>query len=290
MSRQTTIGTPVVLEGTGIHSGRPVRVRVSPAAADTWITFIIATPAGPVPLRAATDCVVSMERCTTLGCGSARIAMVEHLLAAARGLELDNLEVAVEGEELPILDGSALPYVEALKSAGRVELSARRRPCALGEPLAVAEEKAMISLVPSRRFRLDYVAHYPHPMVGTQGVSVRQGDDSFERAVAPARTFGFIEEVEELHRRGLALGGSLENALIIHGDRFSSPLRVPCEPAAHKCLDLLGDLALLGRPLLGHVTAFRTSHRFNVQFVRALAAALDGARRRDTTRTEHQEV
>jgi UDP-3-O-[3-hydroxymyristoyl] N-acetylglucosamine deacetylase len=267
---QTTIEKPVTLEGVGIHSGKPVLLQLKPARPDMWITFTVHTPDGKVAIPGKVESVVCVERCTGLGRGTTRILTVEHLLAAARGLEIDNLEVVVEGGELPIMDGSALPYVEALQKAGKVELHAERVPFALTSTFVLAEEKAMIAAVPDAEFHLDYIAHYAHPLVGTQHAAVSPGDESFASRIAPARTFGFIDEVEELRRRGLALGGSLDNALVIHKDRLSSPLRVPDEPAAHKCLDLLGDLALLGRPILGRITAFRTSHRFNVQFVRAL--------------------
>jgi len=267
---QQTLSIPVSISGTGLHSGEPATVTVSGAPENTGIIFIRSDLAGALPLAAHYRGVRQTDRCMALGDPATGILTVEHLLAAALGMGIDNLKVEVQGPELPALDGSARPYVEAFSGAGIEIQPARRAPIEVTEPLFVRDNGALLMALPHQGFRITYVINFKHPLVGTQWMEEEIGPEVFVDRIAPARTFGFWEEVEALHQRNLALGGSLDNALVIFPDHFSSELRFADEPVRHKALDLIGDLALLGRPLQGHVVALKASHRLHLELVKAL--------------------
>ncbi len=263
---QRTIRQPVTLEGVGIHLGKPARVEVQPAASDTGRVFV----RDGVEIPALVSSVSRLERCTTLSQGEASVSTVEHLLSACAGLQLDNLRILVDGPEIPILDGSALPFTRALQSAEPVEQDRPAPVHVLKKPVWVAEEGAMILALPNDEAVLEYSVHYRHPMISYQHIVFRPGAERFLAELAPARTYGFYEEVAALLERGLALGGDLSNALVIRQDGFTSPLRFPEEPARHKCLDLVGDLALLGSELQARVIAVMAGHRLHVELARRI--------------------
>lgn len=231
-------------------------------------------------IRATTASVLDTTRCTVLGTPnkSASVSTVEHLLSAFAGLGITDARVETSGPEIPILDGSALPWVEAILSAGITENgegNGAKTPSTLPHPILVTGKNgAFIQAHPADRFSLTVAAVFEHPLVGTQVARlVPEEGDSYEKSVAPARTFGFIEEVEALQKAGLALGGSLENAVVVYADHYSSPLRFPSELAYHKLLDMLGDLFLaFGAPfpLLADIVAVKPSHRLNVELASRL--------------------
>jgi UDP-3-O-[3-hydroxymyristoyl] N-acetylglucosamine deacetylase len=264
--QQTTLGGSVRVSGVGIHTGAKAQVTLHPADPHTGIVF----HAGGATFPASAACVVSARRCTSLGTAEVRVDTVEHLLSALRGLRVDNARIEVEGPELPILDGSALPWVEAIQSVGIVPQEAQGRPLTISQTVALREGDTWLVAAPSDRFTLTCVTDFDHPLLGRQADTFEDDPACYAAGIAPARTFGFIGEVQALLDSGLAQGGTLENALIIYADRFSQPLRVPDECLRHKALDLWGDLSLAGSRLCAAVTAIRPGHRANVAFASLL--------------------
>jgi UDP-3-O-[3-hydroxymyristoyl] N-acetylglucosamine deacetylase len=274
--RQNTIKRPVTLEGIGLHSGKQAKVTLSPAPEDTGIVF----RAGDDRIAAAPESVVNSHYATTIGKNGTRVATVEHLMAAAAGLGIDNLEVAVDGPEIPAMDGSAKPFVALLAAAGRSQQSARRRPLTLPGPVRVGTDGRWIHVFPAPAFRISYTLDVDHPAIGTQVLSWAPATErSFVDEVAPARTYGFLKDLGIMRKNGLARGGSLDNAVVLAKGGPLNGLRYRDEFVRHKILDLIGDLALLGRPVLAHVVARNGGHTLNVELVRAIQHALGVARR-----------
>ncbi len=274
---QRTIRRPVSLEGVGLHSGKPARVTVSPAPANSGIVFRVPGHAEPIP--AAPESVVNSHYATTIGRNGTRIQTVEHFMAAAAGLGLDNLLVEVDGPEIPAGDGSAKPFVALLAAAGRTEQSPSRRPIVIPYPIRVGGGGRWIQIVPSDTFRISYTLDNDHPAVGTQALSCAPTERMFVEEFAPARTYGFLKDLGELRKRGLARGASLENAIGVGKRGVLNGLRYRDEFVRHKILDLIGDLALLGRPILGHVIARNAGHALNFDLVVAIQRALGLDRR-----------
>jgi UDP-3-O-[3-hydroxymyristoyl] N-acetylglucosamine deacetylase len=274
--RQHTIKRPVTLEGVGLHSGKRARVTLSPAPEDTGIVF----RAGGDRIAAAPESVVNSHYATTIGKNGTRVQTVEHLMAAAAGLGIDNLEVEVDGPEIPALDGSAKPFVALLAAAGRNPQSARRRPLTLPHPIRVGSDRRWIHIFPSTTLRISYTLDVDHPAIGTQVLSwTPAAERSFVYDVAPARTYGFLKDLGVMRKNGLARGGSLDNAVVVANRGPLNGLRYRDEFVRHKILDLLGDLALLGRPILAHVVARNGGHTLNVELVLAIQRALGVERR-----------
>jgi len=269
---QRTIERPATLAGIGIHTNRPSTVACRPAPVDAGIVFARLDLPGAPAVRASALEVVDTHRGVTLG-RSGGVRTVEHLLAAAAGLGVTNLRVEVRGEELPILDGSAAPYVEALRSAGVVDQGARLRVAAPSQPQWLARDSAWILAVPADRLRVTYIVPLLQTRLGTQVADFDAARDRFAEQIAPARTWGFADELEALRRAGLALGASAGNALGIARDGYLSPPRFPNEPARHKVLDLIGDLALIGAPLQAHVIACGAGHALHLELARRIAAS-----------------
>jgi UDP-3-O-[3-hydroxymyristoyl] N-acetylglucosamine deacetylase len=268
--RQTTLRAPVCVSGVGMHSGAESRVTIHPAPAGAGVQFF--SGAVRIPARAAF--VVSTARCTSLGRGEARIDTVEHLLSALYGLGVDNAEIVVEGPEIPILDGSALPWVGALLGAGIKEMLAEGRAPGLSAPVVLRDGDSWLVAAPAGSFSVTCVTQFDHPLLGTQAATFSADPARYAAEIAPARTFGFAAEVEALRKAGLARGGSLDNALIVYGDHFSDALRVPDECLRHKALDLLGDLSLAGGRIHAAVTAIKPGHRINTAFAAMLSEQL----------------
>ncbi len=279
--RRSTLARPETVQGIGIHTGASVGVTLVPAAEEEatapGVIFRVAGSKKEIP--ALVSNVVDTARCTVLGSGGVTVATVEHLLSALCGMNVSDVIVEVDGPELPIGDGSALVWTQALAAAGTVPLAdvgdETRKPLALEEPIVVYGDRgAFVAAYPSEALRLTVAIQFDHPMAGTQVARWEPMGTgaSYSVEIAPARTFGFDFEVEALRAAGLARGGSLENALVIYDDRYSSPLRFPDELARHKLLDLIGDLALVGVPIVADIVAVRPSHRLNVALANRLAA------------------
>jgi UDP-3-O-[3-hydroxymyristoyl] N-acetylglucosamine deacetylase len=275
--RQQTIRKRVSLEGIGLHSGKPVRLAISPAPSDYGIVFRVGPHGEAIP--AAPESVVDSHYATTIGKNGVRIQTVEHLMAAAAGLGIDNMDVEVDGVEIPAVDGSAKPFVALLAGAGRTQQASRRRPIDITQPLSVGDGNRWIRIVPADRLRISYTLDNDHPAIGTQALSCVPTEEAFVSEYAPARTYGFLKDLGVLRKHGLALGGSLDNAIVVGKRGTLNGLRYRDEFVRHKILDLIGDLALLGRPLRGHVIARNAGHALNFELVVAVQRALGLERR-----------
>lgn len=269
---QTTLGGAVSCRGISLHSGHEVSVEFRPAAEDSGIVFHIHSDDGVHLLAPRPEAVSTTELATTVTDGKVSVSTIEHVLAALNGLAVDNVEVHVFGGEAPILDGSALPVVEALRRAGFRSQSAPRRAARVTREFSLEKDGKFISVRPFDGFRVNYTIRFPHPVIGEEHFALDITPETFEREVAPARTFGFLKEVEYLHSRGLARGGSLDNVVVVGdgGILNKEGLRFPDEFVRHKMLDFVGDMAMLGRPLLGDFTVSCSGHGHNNAFLRAL--------------------
>jgi UDP-3-O-[3-hydroxymyristoyl] N-acetylglucosamine deacetylase len=274
---QRTVRKRVTLEGVGLHSGKRAHVTLGPAPPNSGIVFKLAAETEPIP--AAPESVVDSHYATTIGRNGARVQTVEHLLAAAAGLGVDNLEVDVDGPEIPAADGSAKPFVALLQTAGRATQSAPRRPLVVTRPIRVGTDARWLEIVPSDRFEISYTLENGHPAIGTQSLRCAPTEQAFVEDFAPARTYGFLADLGLLRKRGLALGGSLDNAVVVGKRGVLNGLRYRDEFVRHKILDLIGDLALLGRPLVGHVRGHNAGHALNFELVVAVQRALGLERR-----------
>jgi UDP-3-O-[3-hydroxymyristoyl] N-acetylglucosamine deacetylase/3-hydroxyacyl-[acyl-carrier-protein] dehydratase len=274
MSRplQRTIAREVGLDGVGVHSGEQARLTFRPAAPGTGVRFRRVDLEDCPEVPATIDQVVATELGTTLGVGEARVLTVEHVMAALAGLEIDNVLVDIDGPELPIRDGSFRDYCAALETAGAVEQEEPASVIALGGVVeAAGSQGASYVATPARGLRVSATIDFENPVIGRSYGSFLLDPESFRREVAPARTFGFMADADALHARGLALGASLDNAVVI-GDEgvMNDGLRFDDEFLRHKVGDIVGDLALLGARLDAHVVAERPSHEGNLELARAI--------------------
>jgi UDP-3-O-[3-hydroxymyristoyl] N-acetylglucosamine deacetylase len=270
---QKTLNRSLSFTGVGLHGGKPVTFTINPAPANRGIRFVRADLAESPEIRAHYTKVVDTTRATTLGEGPATLSTVEHLLAALLGLGVDNALVQVGGPELPIMDGSAAPFVKELMAAGLRSLPWPRTFCVIRHPLELRKGNQWMRLTPGEP-RITCSIDFPHPLIRHQRYSVSLGADSFRREISPARTFGFLKEVEFLKSQGLARGGSLDNAVVLDDSQVLNPggFRFPEECVRHKILDALGDLALLGLPILGHLEVSRGSHTLHHRFLEFLVS------------------
>ncbi len=272
MILQRTIKTPAEISGVGLHSGAEIRLRLRPATADTGIIFHRREGERVVAIKAAAENVIDTRLATVLGRENLSVSTVEHFLAALAACGIDNLHVDINGPEIPILDGSAGPFVKLLEEAGIENLAAARRFIAIRKPISLIEGEKRISIIPSRFFRITFDIAFEHKAIALQQYSMKFSTEGFQRDIAPARTFGFLHEVEYLKANGLARGGSLENAVVIDDNGVMNPegLRYQDEFVRHKILDAFGDFSLLGAPMLGHIRAFKAGHDLNAKMVRKL--------------------
>jgi UDP-3-O-[3-hydroxymyristoyl] N-acetylglucosamine deacetylase len=270
MRAQSTLSRPLRVSGVGLHSGRHVDALLTPAPADHGIVFYRSDVDRYVP--ALVEEAGTLDHATTLGARGSEVGTVEHLLSAAYGLGVDNLLVELNGPEVPILDGSSAPWVAAFRNAGLERQSAPIRPLAVSRTHVVnGPNGKRLEIRPARDLRISYTIDFPHPAVGKQSITVVVTPESYARHLAPARTFGFLPEYEHLKAHGLARGASLTNCIVIGGDGVENgALRFADEFVRHKALDLLGDLALVGRPVLGHVVAHRGGHALHAQLAKLL--------------------
>lgn len=278
MLRQRTIREKASCTGVGLHCGHPIRLELLPAPEDTGITFIRTDLPRHGELRAGIDQLACTTLATTLAVGEgaerAAIGTVEHLLAALTGLGIDNVRIMVDGPEIPILDGSAHPFVEMLVGAG-IELQRKlKRFLVIKKDLKLTDGDKVARIAPGRGLHITCSLDFDHPLISPQPYRFKFSERAFQRDLARARTFGFMKDVEMLRARGLARGGSLDNAIVIDDYRVLNPegLRYPDEFVRHKVLDALGDLALFGMPVIGKLTLHRTGHALNTQLVRAVLA------------------
>jgi UDP-3-O-[3-hydroxymyristoyl] N-acetylglucosamine deacetylase len=274
MTYRRTLRREVACTGIGLHSGRPVRLRLLPAPAEHGVRFTRTDVGVEVPATLAH--IGGQDHATTLRCSGVSIGTVEHLLAALAGLGVDDARVEVDGPEVPVLDGSAAPFVILLHEAGLRPLAAPRLHLKVKKPVEVVHGAKSVRLSPADHFEIGYSIGFDHPLLRHQALSLRLTPRSFTESIAPARTFGFLREVEMMRKSGLALGGSLENAVVI-GETgvLNNKLRFEDEFVRHKILDAVGDLALLGHPLLGRLDATRAGHALHAAVARKLLATPD---------------
>ncbi len=263
---QKTVKSEVFFNGAGLHSGKNINVKVSPADEDTGICFLRKDMPSVPLFRADASSVVNTERCTVIGNEYFTISTIEHLFSALYALEITNVLIEVDSSELPALDGSALPFYLALKDAGIVEQRNAAKVLNLKEPVFLSSNNCYLIALPSNELRFTVLTDYPEKSIGRELCDFVMSADAFEKSVAPARTFAFYSEVKALLEKNLALGGSIENALVIYDDAYSSPLRLNNEIAAHKCLDLIGDISLCSYRLKAHITAIKPGHKINTAF------------------------
>jgi UDP-3-O-[3-hydroxymyristoyl] N-acetylglucosamine deacetylase len=274
MLRRKTLASETAIEGIGLHSGEAVRMRLLPAAAEAGITFV-RVDAGAVEIPADLSCAGPSFYATVLEKDGVTVSTIEHLMAALYALGVDDARIELDGPEVPILDGSSRPFVDRILAAGLVELPVLRQYINIVRPIEVRDEDKTISVHPCPEYRVTYGIEFPHPALGYQELTASLwSDESFAEKLAPARTFTFERDVEALRRAGLALGGSLDNAVVV-GDRgiLNDELRFPDEFVRHKMLDLTGDLSLLGHPLRGHVVAYRAGHDLHGRLARKIRAS-----------------
>lgn len=270
--KQRTVAKRVSVTGIGLHSGKPASLALAPAAPDSGITFVRMDLGVEIPARA--DAVVDTLLSTSLGAGSARVATVEHVLAALSGLGIDNCRVEVDGPEIPILDGSAAPFVFLVREAGVERQRAGKRFLVVDQPVEVREGDKLARLDPASEMSVRFTVDFDHPLVTDQTFEFHFSDGRFAREVAPARTFCFLRDIEYMKSRGLAQGGSLDNAIVIDEFSILNPegLRFPDEFARHKVLDAIGDLSLIGMPIIGAFVARKSGHAMNQELVRKVLA------------------
>ena len=253
-----------------MHTGQPVRLALHPAPPDHGVVFRVPPEQVEVPVRP--ESLLNGHYATTIGAHGVQLQTVEHLLAAVRGLGIDNLLVEVDASELPAMDGSAAPFVSLLYGAGVEGQLATRRPLRVTETIRVGEDGRWIQISPAPELRISYTLDLDHPAVGVQVRSVVPTEARFVEELASARTYGFLKDVEILRQQGLALGGSLDNAVVVGEERvLNGALRFQDEFVRHKILDVIGDLALLGRPVVGHVVARNAGHALNHTLIREIA-------------------
>ncbi len=283
MILQKTIRRSVQVTGVGLHTGEPCRVTFRPALPGTGVVFTRRLPKREgewQSVPADVQYVVDTRLATTLGKEEFRISTVEHCLCAMSSLRLDNVVIELEGPELPIQDGSSSFFAKALQEVGLIEQSALRRYWTVFQPIEVRHGDKWARVLPYHGLRVHIQLEFPHPAIGRQSFESDINEEVFLKDIAPARTFGFLKDIEYLRAQGLARGGSLSNAIVLDDDKVVNPegLRWPNEFARHKALDALGDLTLLGAPLLGHLESFKAGHDLMVQLVKQIRQSPEACR------------
>jgi UDP-3-O-[3-hydroxymyristoyl] N-acetylglucosamine deacetylase len=273
---QATLRNRATVSGIGVHSGREVSVTLHPAEPDSGICFHRACGDGRAEREIPADYrhVSATELCTTVGLGGVSVATVEHLMAALRAFGIDNVTVEVDGPEVPVMDGSAEAFIDAVEQAGIAPQAARRRYVKVHKPIRVELGKSVAEFRPYDGTRIEVEIDFASPMIGRQAIGIDVTPESFRTELSRARTFGFLSDVEQLWARGLCLGASLDNAVVVGEDRVINPegLRYRDEFVRHKALDAVGDIGLAGAPILGCYRSYRGGHRLNVLALEALFA------------------
>lgn len=280
---QQTLAAPLVFVGIGLHSGNRATIRIHPAGANRGITIKRRDlPPRESGFRVHWEEVADTTLSTTLGNEYGhRVATVEHLLSALASLGLDNARVELDGPEVPVMDGSAAPFVSAIRNAGIERLDALREVIVVRRPVRLQQGESWAELLPDPAQRITVSIDFNQQDIGTQSLSFCLSPGIYESEIAPARTFGFAEQLAQLRRRGLALGGSIKNAILLRDGRVANPegLRFRDEFVRHKALDVIGDLALAGAPVIGYYRGHRPGHRLNIAFLQLLMDDRDAWKR-----------
>jgi len=280
LGRQRTIRSRVAVEGIGLHTGASATMVFRPAPADTGIRIVRSDIAGSPSVAVHAENVRATELATTVGCAEFSVSTIEHCLSAVAAFQIDNLIVEMTGPELPIGDGSAKVFSEAILRVGFADQDAPKRGLVVQQPIFVADGDKHAYVMPYSGLRVTAAIDFAHPAIGRSRIDIDINEASFAREIAPARTFGFLKDVEMLRSRGLAKGGSLDNAIVLDGDSVMNPggLRFQDEFVRHKVLDALGDLVTLGSPLMGHVVLHKAGHDLMNKLVKKILASSDKVR------------
>lgn len=268
MTVKKTIAKQVSLAGIGIHSGKPVQIKLIPSDSGKIVFKRSDLENAEFPLSPDN---VEAKNCTMLVSEKGRIQTLEHLMAVLWVYGIDSLTVELDQEEIPAMDGSALPFVRAIRSAGIEDFCEEKASMKIVRSFSIEEGDSSISVEPHKELKITCHIEFSHPSIGIQTLSISIDPENFDREIAPARTFGFLEDIPDMHKRGLALGGSLNNAIVLDKTRvINGPLRFADEFVRHKILDLTGDLSLVGRPLTGHFITKKAGHALHLKMVRFL--------------------
>jgi len=271
---QRTIKQEINCRNIGLHSGRKVSMTIKPSGVDEGISFIRKDLPGEVRIKADFENVRDTILATTIGHNGTTVSTVEHLLSAFCGMGVDNAIVEVDAAEIPIMDGSALPFVNLLKDVGTEMQGKCKKLLVIIKPVSVTDGDGKAMFLPSPEFKITYDIDFEHPLIGRQSYHMTFSDVVYEKDICSARTFGFLKDVEYLQAKGLALGGSLRNAVVLDDRRVINKEGLRChdEFVKHKILDAIGDLSLLGTPIIGHFIAYKSGHRLNNLLLKELMA------------------
>ncbi|MCK4618480.1 MAG: UDP-3-O-acyl-N-acetylglucosamine deacetylase [Desulfobacterales bacterium] len=268
--RQRTISKPVGFSGIGVHSGKKVNLTIKPAPVNHGIKFVRTDLTDKPSVSAHFNMVVDTSLATVIGYDGFIVSTIEHLMASFAGFSIDNAIVELDAYELPIMDGSAGPFISYIKTAGIEEQPGPRYFFVVKEPIELKEDGKFVAIYPASKFKITCTIYYAHPLIREQSYSIDVSDQVFEKEICRARTFGFLQEIEYLKKYGFARGGSLDNVIVLDEKDILNKdgLRFPDEFVRHKILDCIGDFSLLGIPILGHVIVNKSGHSFNHAFLK----------------------
>jgi UDP-3-O-[3-hydroxymyristoyl] N-acetylglucosamine deacetylase len=277
MHLQRTLKKEIICSSIGLHTGRKVKMHIKPASVDTGIVFVRKDLPDARPIPAKFNNVSDTTLATSLTTNGVTVATVEHLLSAFCGMGVDNAVVELDSFEVPIMDGSALPFVNMLKDVGTHLQGKTKKLLVIRKPVSVKEGDANAVLLPAAEFKITYEIDFKHVAIGRQSYSMTFSDEKYEKEICAARTFGFLNEVEYMQAKGLALGGSLKNAIVLDDRKVLNKegLRFPDEFVKHKIMDAIGDLFLLGMPIIGHFVAYKAGHHLHNLLLKELMLKAD---------------
>ena len=277
MHLQRTLKKEINCSSIGLHTGRKVNMKIKPASVDTGIIFVRKDLPDAEPIHANYNNVCDTMLATSLGTNGVSVSTVEHILSAFNGMGVDNAIIELDSFEVPIMDGSALPFVNMLKEVGTHVQEKNKRLLIIKKPVSVTEGDASAELLPAKEFKITYEIDFKHPFIGKQSYSMTFSDEKYEKEICAAQTFGFLKDLEFLQAKGLALGGSLKNVIVLDDKKIINKegLRIPDVFVKHKILDAIGDLFLLGMPIIGHFIAYKSGHRLNNLLLKELMRKKD---------------
>ncbi len=277
MHLQRTLKKEIGCFSIGLHTGRNINMKIKPAPADTGIIFVRTDLPYAPAIQARYDSVCDTTLATTIGSNGVTVSTVEHLLSAFSGMGVDNAIIELDSFEVPVMDGSALPFVNMFKEVGTRMQKKNKKMLIVKNPVSVNEGDASAMLLPSDEFKISYEIDFKHPVIGKQSYDMTFSDEEYENNICAAQTFGFLKDLEFLQAKGLALGGSLKNAIVLDDKKIINKegQRIPCVFVKHKILDAIGDLFLLGMPIIGHFVAYKSGHRLNNLLLKELTRQKD---------------
>lgn len=277
MHLQRTLKEDINCFSIGLHTGRKINMKIKPAPADTGIVFVRTDLPDSPAIHASYDNVCDTTLATTLGSNGVTVSTVEHLLSALSGMGVDNAIVELDSFEVPIMDGSSLHFVNMLKEVGTHVQRRNKKLLIIRKPVSVNNGDGSAMFMPSDEFKISYEIDFKHPVIGKQSFDMTFSDEAYEKEICAAQTFGFLKDLEFLQAKGLALGGSLKNAIVLDDKRIINKegQRIPNVFVKHKILDAIGDLFLLGMPIIGHFIAYKSGHRLNNLLLKELMSRTD---------------